>query len=166
MLFQASGFLIDDKLSPTEANWGFLTIIYTTLLIRKDIFTNNTTCIYHQNTQTEKIHPPKKVAQAKIPAPQNPPPPKQQKIKEDEASTKFPHRIPLLNHGTNSQVMFAWISFNATFPRENTVDEANEWYNRWQTFKDREGSGWRCFQGSGIWLKQNIIFMCHETLHH
>ena len=33
------------------------------------------------------------------------------------------------------QVMFSWISFNATFPRENTVDEANVWYNRWQAFK-------------------------------
>ena len=31
--------------------------------------------------------------------------------------------------------MFSWISFNATFPRENTVDEANVWYNRWQAFK-------------------------------
>eukprot|EP00439_Symbiodinium_sp_Y106_P036691 s1266_g4.t1 len=34
-------------------------------------------------------------------------------------------------------IQFAWISYNATFPRENTVDEANDWYNRWQTFKDR-----------------------------
>lgn len=40
------------------------------------------------------------------------------------------------------EVMFAWISFNATFPRENTVDEADLWYSRWQTFKDRTQS-WR-----------------------
>lgn len=39
------------------------------------------------------------------------------------------------------EVMFAWISFNATFPRENTVDEADLWYSRWQTFKDRTVGG-------------------------
>lgn len=48
------------------------------------------------------------------------------------------------------QVMFAWISFNATFPRENTVDEANEWYSRWQTFKEIRGSRCRCKR---VWWK-------------
>ncbi|CAE7207680.1 DISP1 [Symbiodinium sp. CCMP2456] len=38
-------------------------------------------------------------------------------------------------NSAKTAIQFAWISFNATFPRENTVDEANEWYNRWQTFK-------------------------------
>ena len=46
-----------------------------------------------------------------------------------------------LKQPVSCQVMFSWISFNATFPRENTVDEANEWYNRWQTFKESGSLG-------------------------
>ena len=55
---------------------------------------------------------------------------------------------PNRNHDPNPsninpglQVMFSWISFNATFPRENTVDEANVWYNRWQEFKAAGAGG-------------------------
>ena len=59
-----------------------------------------------------------------------------------------PVQLPGFWNPLGCQVMFAWISFNATFPRENTVDEANEWYSRWQTFKEiREvirGSRCRC----------------------
>ena len=74
----------------------------------------------------------------------------------------------LLKHPLGCQVMFAWISFNATFPRENTVDEANEWYSRWQTFKEiREvirGSRCRCKR---VWWKlmEPHAFMWHEADH-
>lgn len=49
-------------------------------------------------------------------------------------------------------IQFAWISYNATFPRENTVDEANDWYNRWQTFKDLWAPNLGGFQTAELYL--------------
>ena len=49
-------------------------------------------------------------------------------------------------------VQFAWISYNATFPRENTVDEANTWYNRWQEFKDTHAPDLGGFQTAELYL--------------
>ncbi|CAE7261220.1 DISP1, partial [Symbiodinium pilosum] len=49
-------------------------------------------------------------------------------------------------------VQFAWISYNATFPRENTVDEANEWYERWQSFKNTHAPTLGGFQTAELYL--------------
>lgn len=55
-------------------------------------------------------------------------------------------------NGLKTQVMFSWISFNATFPRENTVDEANVWYNRWQAFKDTHAPNIGGYQTTDLYL--------------
>ncbi|CAJ1410020.1 unnamed protein product [Effrenium voratum] len=55
-------------------------------------------------------------------------------------------------NGDKTQVQFAWISYNATFPRENTVDEANAWYNRWQAFKDLHAPSVGGFQTAELYL--------------
>eukprot|EP00435_Cladocopium_sp_Y103_P054863 s86_g18.t1 len=55
-------------------------------------------------------------------------------------------------NGLKTQVMFSWISFNATFPRENTVDEANVWYNRWQEFKDTHAPNIGGYQTTDLYL--------------
>lgn len=34
-----------------------------------------------------------------------------------------------------SAMEFAWVSFNATYPSQNTVEQANTWYERWEGFK-------------------------------
>jgi hypothetical protein len=31
----------------------------------------------------------------------------------------------------------AWVSFNATYPRSNTVEEANDWYDKWDEYRER-----------------------------
>lgn len=55
-------------------------------------------------------------------------------------------------NGLKTEVMFAWISFNATFPRENTVDEADLWYSRWQTFKETHAPTLGGFQTTDLYL--------------
>mmetsp|Transcript_92009 Transcript_92009/g.231348 ORF Transcript_92009/g.231348 Transcript_92009/m.231348 type:complete len:1176 (+) Transcript_92009:56-3583(+) len=37
-------------------------------------------------------------------------------------------------NAARDSLTFAWISFNATYPVQNTVVEANEWYDRWESF--------------------------------
>ena len=49
-------------------------------------------------------------------------------------------------------IQFAWVSYNATFPRENTVDEANEWYNRWEEFKETHAPNLGGFQTAELYL--------------
>jgi len=39
-----------------------------------------------------------------------------------------------------SKLEFAWVSFNATFPTQNTVEQANRWYERWSEFQTDHGS--------------------------
>ncbi|CAE7432755.1 Disp1 [Symbiodinium microadriaticum] len=55
-------------------------------------------------------------------------------------------------NNAKTAIQFAWISYNATFPRENTVDEANEWYNRWQTFKETWAPDLGGFQTAELYL--------------
>lgn len=60
-------------------------------------------------------------------------------------------------HHVLSLLFFAVEGYNATFPRENTVDEANAWYNRWQAFKEKPIRGQRgeCCREMGLfWLAE------------
>jgi len=51
-----------------------------------------------------------------------------------------------------TDIMFAWISFNASFPRENTVDQANEWYDRWKKFKTRHAPSLGGYQTAELYV--------------
>lgn len=41
--------------------------------------------------------------------------------------------------GTTGNLKLAWVSFNATIPMQNTVEEANTWYDRWEAFRKKYG---------------------------
>lgn len=51
----------------------------------------------------------------------------------------IPERLNTGFHMTPSKtaLKFAWVSFNATYPRENSVTQANEWYDRWEAFHNK-----------------------------
>jgi hypothetical protein len=51
-----------------------------------------------------------------------------------------------------SGLQFAFISFNATYPRQNTVDQANEWFSRWETFRETHGFALGGFQTTELYL--------------
>ncbi|CAE8590403.1 unnamed protein product [Polarella glacialis] len=51
-----------------------------------------------------------------------------------------------------SQIQFAWHSYNATYPSENTVDQANTWYDRWEEFRVRWGPSLGGYQTTELYL--------------
>mmetsp|Transcript_22143 Transcript_22143/g.39788 ORF Transcript_22143/g.39788 Transcript_22143/m.39788 type:complete len:1236 (+) Transcript_22143:70-3777(+) len=51
-----------------------------------------------------------------------------------------------------SDIQFAWISYNASFPRQNTLTEAEEWYERWENFKDRHAPSLGGYQTADLYL--------------
>jgi len=54
------------------------------------------------------------------------------------------------NDGTS--LKFAWVSFNATYPRENTVDQANAVHDNWEAFRDRWAGSIKGAQTTDLYL--------------
>jgi len=52
----------------------------------------------------------------------------------------------------NGGLKLAWVGFNGTIPRENSVDEANAWYDRWEAFRTTHGSTLGGFQSTEVYL--------------
>eukprot|EP00929_Paragymnodinium_shiwhaense_P120570 TRINITY_DN9252_c0_g1_i1.p1 TRINITY_DN9252_c0_g1~~TRINITY_DN9252_c0_g1_i1.p1 ORF type:complete len:1293 (-),score=312.13 TRINITY_DN9252_c0_g1_i1:899-4777(-) len=52
----------------------------------------------------------------------------------------------------NKNIAFAFIGWNATYPMQNTAEQANEWYDKWQTFYDTSGKGLGGFQTAELYV--------------
>jgi len=47
------------------------------------------------------------------------------------------HHVESERQETGMREDFAWIGYNATYPKYNTVEQANEWHRRWKDFHDK-----------------------------
>jgi hypothetical protein len=54
--------------------------------------------------------------------------------------------------GSQSSIKLAWVSFNATIPIVNTVEEANTWYDRWEDFRKSYTKGLGGFQTTDVYI--------------
>jgi predicted RND superfamily exporter protein len=54
--------------------------------------------------------------------------------------------------GSQSSIKLAWVSFNATIPIVNTVEEANTWYDRWEDFRKSYTNGLGGFQTTDVYI--------------
>eukprot|EP00928_Gymnodinium_smaydae_P097991 TRINITY_DN9008_c0_g1_i1.p1 TRINITY_DN9008_c0_g1~~TRINITY_DN9008_c0_g1_i1.p1 ORF type:complete len:1314 (-),score=156.63 TRINITY_DN9008_c0_g1_i1:182-4084(-) len=55
-------------------------------------------------------------------------------------------------NSANDNLEFAYVGWNATYPAVNTVDEANEWYARWEAFFTKHASGLGGYQTTNLYL--------------
>jgi hypothetical protein len=53
---------------------------------------------------------------------------------------------------SSGSMRFAYIGWNATFAMQNTANQANEWYDRWETFFTTHGKGLGGFQTTQLYL--------------
>eukprot|EP00927_Polykrikos_kofoidii_P003073 TRINITY_DN11218_c0_g1_i1.p1 TRINITY_DN11218_c0_g1~~TRINITY_DN11218_c0_g1_i1.p1 ORF type:complete len:1167 (-),score=160.03 TRINITY_DN11218_c0_g1_i1:20-3229(-) len=66
-------------------------------------------------------------------------------IEEGNLNTGF-------RQGSSSGIQLAWVSFNATIPIVNTVEEANTWYKRWEDFRKEHTPTLGGFQTTEVYL--------------
>jgi len=45
----------------------------------------------------------------------------------------------------------AWVTFNATYPVQNTVEQANDWYDRWEAFRTEYAANLGGFQTTELY---------------
>eukprot|EP00931_Biecheleriopsis_adriatica_P042517 TRINITY_DN2423_c0_g1_i3.p1 TRINITY_DN2423_c0_g1~~TRINITY_DN2423_c0_g1_i3.p1 ORF type:complete len:948 (+),score=196.93 TRINITY_DN2423_c0_g1_i3:428-2845(+) len=55
-------------------------------------------------------------------------------------------------NSARDEIVFAFHSYNATYPFENTVDQANAWFNRWEDFRMKYGPNLGGFQTTELYL--------------
>lgn len=53
---------------------------------------------------------------------------------------------------SSTSMLMAWVSFNATIPRENSVEQANDWYDRWEAYRLKHSPGLGGFQTTNVYL--------------
>jgi predicted RND superfamily exporter protein len=67
------------------------------------------------------------------------------------------YEVDLGNHNTGwrmegDRMKLAWVSFNATIPLVNTVEQANEWYRRWEDYRKGHVEGLGGFQTTEVYV--------------
>mmetsp|Transcript_17512 Transcript_17512/g.37476 ORF Transcript_17512/g.37476 Transcript_17512/m.37476 type:complete len:1227 (-) Transcript_17512:202-3882(-) len=61
-------------------------------------------------------------------------------------------------NSAKTALSLAWVGFNATYPLQNTVDEANDWYDRWDEFHKTY-----CPNVGGVQTSELYVFMATQN---
>mmetsp|Transcript_19436 Transcript_19436/g.41739 ORF Transcript_19436/g.41739 Transcript_19436/m.41739 type:complete len:1230 (+) Transcript_19436:66-3755(+) len=61
-------------------------------------------------------------------------------------------------NSAKTALALAWVGFNATYPLQNTVEEANDWYDRWDAFHSKY-----CPTVGGVQTSELYVFMVTQN---